>query len=137
MFKKILPIGFVVLILISMIGGAYATTSQIKLYSDGTDHRFVTTVTTSDRTYTFEDLEVPCTKSKIHYFENNGQPYTVTVNSKAWIDRSFFNYGWSSPTIKSFYNDMSDACEDVTADTCWDTLWNGGHLLLRKCNALN
>jgi len=134
MIKNIIPIAIVVLTLLS-ISSAYASTSQIKLYADGTDHRFKTTVTTSTQTYYFEDLDVPGTRSRTHYFENNGKPYTVTVSSQAWIDKSFFNYGWSSATVKSFYNDMSNGKEDVTGETFGDWLWGGGHLSLWKTNS--
>jgi len=133
--KKILPFVLISVVLFSTMGAINASTSQVKLYSDGTDHRFVTTVTTSTKTYTFEDLEVPCARTRTHMFENNNQPYTVTISSKAWIDRSFFNYGWSSATVKSAYNDMTDNKESIVADTCWDTLWNGGHLKIGKFHA--
>jgi len=127
MFKKIILSILIVAVLFSTMGALNASTSQITLFSEGTDHKFVTTVTTSNQTYYFVDDYVACTKSSTHYFENNGKPYTVTVNSKAWWEV----YG----TTKSFYNDMSDYKKSVVADTTYDTIWNGGHLKFRKSSA--
>jgi len=122
------------LLVLSGLSSSNASVSQVKLYSNGTSHQFTVHVTTSNMEYTWQDLSVGCALSATHLFENNGKPYSVQVISKAWIDRSFFNYGWSDPTTRSVYNDMTTDDEDVDGDTVYDTIWNGGNLHLKFVN---
>jgi len=132
MFKKFLFFVLVPILLFSMLGACDASTSIIKLDSQGTSHYFTVNVLRADGTHFYWERDITGISGEYLRFENNNQPYTVSVGSRAWIDKSLFNYGWSNPVAMSLYNDMSDSRYiHVSATTCGDTIWCGGHIYLR------